>query len=65
MLEMRKKCEKCTVELHDQSEAYICVHECTYCETCTSEMNHVCMNCNGELVRRPKAGAQIVSCPLT
>nr|WP_231620198.1 DUF1272 domain-containing protein [Fictibacillus sp. 26RED30] len=65
MLEMRMQCEKCSVELHEKSDAYICVHECTYCPTCTTEMNHICMNCSGELVRRPKAGSQIISCLLS
>lgn len=52
-LEMRKKCERCDTKLHDYSVAYICTHECTYCEDCTKQTKHVCPNCQGELVRRP------------
>ncbi|MGH9821468.1 MAG: DUF1272 domain-containing protein, partial [Pyrinomonadaceae bacterium] len=31
----------------------ICTYECTFCAACTKEMNAVCPNCGGELVRRP------------
>lgn len=54
-LEMRSTCEKCAKNI--QEEAYICVHECTFCDTCTEEMFHICPNCSGELVRRPKHAA--------
>ncbi|WP_342342023.1 DUF1272 domain-containing protein [Saccharibacillus kuerlensis] len=49
---MKKRCERCleSVEL----EAYICVHECTFCHNCTTQMSYVCPNCNGELVKRPR-----------
>lgn len=54
-LVMKTSCEKCKTTL--QKDAYICVHECTFCEECTHEMSNTCPNCNGELVRRPrKAG---------
>ena len=52
-LEMRKKCERCNSLLSENSTAYICVHECTFCKPCTEEMNNICPNCGGELVRRP------------
>lgn len=52
-LEMRKKCERCDASIGDNSTAFICVHECTFCSPCTEEMNHICPNCGGELVRRP------------
>lgn len=47
-------CENCNEKLNKQSEAYICSFECTYCEKCTTEMNFICKNCQGELVKRPK-----------
>ncbi|MBM0066949.1 DUF1272 domain-containing protein [Bacillus gibsonii] len=53
-LEMRKSCERCNKALKDHLYAYICVHECTYCEGCTTEVKNICPNCNGELVRRPR-----------
>ncbi|MDQ0227260.1 DUF1272 domain-containing protein [Metabacillus niabensis] len=53
-LEMRKECEKCNSILMENSIAYICVHECTFCETCTENMKQICPNCGGELVRRPR-----------
>lgn len=49
-----KKCERCNSLLNDHSTAYICVHECTFCEPCTDNMKQICPNCIGELVRRPK-----------
>ncbi|PLS16442.1 DUF1272 domain-containing protein [Bacillus sp. M6-12] len=52
-LEMREKCERCNSKIEDHTPAYICVHECTFCASCTVEMNNVCPNCGGELVRRP------------
>ncbi|MBS2968402.1 DUF1272 domain-containing protein [Metabacillus sp. KIGAM252] len=53
-LEMRKQCERCSETLNAQSPAYICVHECTFCEPCTEELMKVCPNCSGELVKRPR-----------
>jgi len=52
-LEMRPECERCLKKLEHRDEAYICTYECTYCPDCTAEMEHVCPNCSGELVRRP------------
>lgn len=52
-LEMREKCERCNTAIDDKTVAYICAHECTYCTNCTEELNNVCPNCGGELVRRP------------
>jgi len=56
-LEMRQVCEKCGNGLEATGEAYICTFECTFCAGCTEEMNSVCPNCGGELVRRPKKKA--------
>jgi hypothetical protein len=52
-LEMRESCEKCGTGLAPDGEAFICSFECTFCPSCTSEMDHVCPNCGGELVGRP------------
>lgn len=53
-LEMRSQCEKCDANLQQDSTAYICVYECTFCHDCTENMNNNCPNCGGELVRRPR-----------
>ena len=55
-LEMKTACEKCGAVLAGSDEAYICIYECTFCGTCAKDMNAVCLNCGGELVRRPRAG---------
>ena len=52
-LEMKGSCEKCNVDLQADGNAYICSHECTFCTDCKEEMNGVCPNCSGELVKRP------------
>ena len=51
---MRQVCEKCGGGLDATGEVYICTFECTFCRDCTEEMNSVCPNCGGELVRRPR-----------
>ncbi len=53
-LEMKSKCEKCGVRLMDEGPAFICSHECTFCPECSTAMKHVCPNCGGELVVRPR-----------
>jgi hypothetical protein len=53
-LEMRTACEKCGRTIAPDAEAYICTYECTFCQTCAGEMNAVCPNCGGELVRGPR-----------
>jgi len=53
-LEMKPHCEKCNVDLPPADDACICSYECTFCAPCATEMNNVCPNCAGELVRRPK-----------
>ncbi|SEP55430.1 DUF1272 domain-containing protein [Flavobacterium urocaniciphilum] len=53
-LDYKTSCEKCNTQLNMQSKACICSYECTFCETCSEEMNFICPNCNGELVKRPK-----------
>lgn len=53
-LEYKTSCEKCNILLNMQSEACICSYECTFCESCATEMACICPNCQGELVKRPK-----------
>ncbi|MDB6147774.1 MAG: hypothetical protein JWO45_1438 [Spartobacteria bacterium] len=53
-LEMKTVCEKCGAPLESRSEAYICTFECTFCASCAGNMNSVCPNCGGELVKRPR-----------
>jgi uncharacterized protein len=53
-LELKRVCEKCGVALTPSGVAYICSYECTYCASCAEQMNAVCPNCGGELVRRPR-----------
>jgi len=59
-LEMRNECERCHATLTREGEACICVYECTFCPACSDAMRHVCPNCGGELVRRPRAKPQVV-----
>lgn len=53
-LELRVVCERCGAKLAPDGEAWICSYECTFCATCSAAMDHVCPNCGGELVRRPR-----------
>src|SRR6059058_4916694 len=53
-LELKNTCEKCRAALAPSGGAYICSYECTYCASCAKQMNFVCPNCQGELVRRPR-----------
>lgn len=53
-LEMRPRCERCERPLPHDADAYICSFECTFCAVCAGEMDAVCPNCGGELVRRPR-----------
>ena len=53
-LEMRTECERCGVALAQDGEALICSHECTFCRPCAEAMEHLCPNCGGELVARPR-----------
>ena len=53
-LEMRQRCERCDAPITLDAAAFICSYECTFCPTCTTEMDGVCPNCGGELVPRPR-----------
>ncbi|MFG0256944.1 MAG: DUF1272 domain-containing protein [Phycisphaerales bacterium JB043] len=50
---MRERCERCGRATPGDGEAWICSYECTFCGECATEMERVCPNCSGELVRRP------------
>jgi uncharacterized protein len=53
-LEMRTSCERCATALAPDGAATICSYECTFCSECAEAMQHVCPNCQGELVPRPR-----------
>jgi hypothetical protein len=53
-LEMREVCERCGVALAADGPAAICSFECTFCVECSEALEHVCPNCSGELVPRPR-----------
>jgi len=53
MLKMRKDCEKCGCATPAKDVAYICSFECNFCQGCKDELQGVCPNCKGELVKRP------------
>jgi len=53
-LELRPACERCGAALDHSADATICSYECTFCPVCAEAMEHVCPNCGGELVRRPR-----------
>ncbi|MGA8417755.1 MAG: DUF1272 domain-containing protein [Candidatus Dormiibacterota bacterium] len=53
-LEMRRQCEGCAKPLRPGGVAFICSFECTFCDACATRHRHVCPNCGGELVRRPR-----------
>jgi uncharacterized protein len=54
---MRAACERCGTALSLDADATICSFECTFCPACAEAMEHVCPNCGGELVARPKRAA--------
>jgi len=54
VLDMRDKCERCETDLTADAEAFICSFECTFCPSCAEELKHICPNCGGEQVRRPR-----------
>jgi hypothetical protein len=53
-LEMRIACERCGAVLAADADATICSFECTFCPACAAAMEHICPNCGGELVARPR-----------
>jgi uncharacterized protein len=53
-LELKTECERCQKTLAPEEAASICTFECTFCSDCAAAMGHVCPNCGGELVPRPR-----------
>lgn len=54
MLEMRPDCERCGTDLPAQNTgAFICRFECTFCAECADALDDMCPNCGGELMDRP------------
>ncbi|MDE0137968.1 MAG: DUF1272 domain-containing protein [bacterium] len=53
-LEMRARCERCEAPLAGDGAAFMCSYEGRLCPVGAGEMSHVCPNCGGELVRRPR-----------
>lgn len=51
---MKSNCEGCQRGLSADAEAYVCSYECTFCADCALKRQHLCPNCGGELVRRPR-----------
>lgn len=58
-LEMREACEGCRTKLAHDAPGYICSYECTWCGDCATAMHHICPNCGGELVQRPRRAAKV------
>lgn len=63
MLELRAHCECCGKDLPpDASDAMICSFECTYCAACVeSRLHGACPNCGGDLQRRPRRSAALLT----
>jgi hypothetical protein len=61
-LEMRTECERCHKTLTADGEAYICSYECTFCDTCKTEIQGACKNCGGELTPRPRRLVECTNC---
>jgi hypothetical protein len=57
-LEMRTVCERCSAKLQLDGPAFICSHECTFCEACAGALGRICQNCGGELLKRPRRWTQ-------
>ena len=53
-LEMKTACERCGAALAAEGAARICSYECSFCTACAGAMAHICPNCGGELVPRPR-----------
>ncbi|MEL0048269.1 MAG: DUF1272 domain-containing protein [Gammaproteobacteria bacterium] len=60
MLKMKQQCERCQQGLPaDQTGAYICSFECTFCASCAGDMGQ-CPNCGGELLPRPSRATELL-----
>jgi len=58
-LELRTECERCGAALAADGDAVICSYECTFCSSCGDALGHVCPNCSGELVPRPRRPIEV------
>jgi len=66
MLQLRPNCECCNADIAlDSTAVRICSFECTFCETCATEvLRGSCPNCGGELLQRPRRpAAKLVNNP--
>ena len=63
MLELRPNCECCDRDLDPASpDTFVCSYECTWCRDCAENVLYgTCPNCGGELVRRPRRPAHILT----
>jgi len=50
----RVECQRCGRRLLAGDEASVCEHGCAFCPSCTEALGGHCLNCGGELVRRPR-----------
>lgn len=62
-LDMRGECEACHAGLAPGDEAYICVHECTFCPRYAAGFGYACPRCGGEQVRRPRPPRRLAQAP--
>ncbi|HEV7180848.1 MAG TPA: GNAT family N-acetyltransferase [Candidatus Baltobacteraceae bacterium] len=46
---LRSFCERCFRALLPGAPAFCCTHRCTFCKSCTNEMDGICPNCGGRL----------------
>ena len=45
-------CLRCERVIERGEAAFSCLHGCTFCQSCTEELDSVCPNCGGELRER-------------
>jgi hypothetical protein len=57
-LDMRDACGRCSTKPAPQDRARTGVHERTFGAACAESMRHVCPNCGGERVKRPRPPAR-------
>lgn len=53
-LAMKARCEGCGFRLQNDTVAYICSYECTFCDSCAERNKYTCPNCGGEQTCRPR-----------
>ncbi|MGE5275152.1 MAG: DUF1272 domain-containing protein [Verrucomicrobiota bacterium] len=57
-LETREVCVRCGTALAPDGPAAICSYDCTFRAACAEAAEHVCPNCGGEPVARPRRKAE-------